>query len=57
MKNPFLIIHGLKDTLINLDQAVSLYEASNPRLRKIYFGKEMTHNNFNVKVDILEPIR
>ncbi len=52
-----MIIHGLKDTLINVEQALKLYEVSKQSLRKIHLSKEMTHNQFNFKEDILGPIR
>ena len=57
MKNHFLIIHGLKDTLINVEQAISLYQTSNQKLRKIHFSKSMTHNEFDIQLDIIEPIK
>ena len=59
MKCSILFIHGLKDPLISYHHSEELYKITkkyNNNFIDIKIIKEMTHNDFVLKDDIIEPI-
>jgi hypothetical protein len=59
IKCPILFIHGEKDSLINFTHSIYLYQEmkkTNPSV-DIQLNRNMTHNDFNLKEDIICPIK
>ena len=55
--SPVLIIHGDKDSLIKISHAESLRDnATNSEHCRLWVNKEMAHNQFNLYLDIINPI-
>ena len=57
---PVLLIHGEKDYLINYKHSIYLYQELNKNNKNIvdfHLNKNMDHNNFNLKEDIISPIQ
>ena len=58
IKSPILFIHGKKDNLIKFEHSVELFLEIN-KLNKnvdLKLNPEMTHNDFSLKTDIIDPI-
>uniref|UniRef100_A0A6A7G9Q5 Alpha/beta superfamily hydrolase n=1 Tax=Hirondellea gigas TaxID=1518452 RepID=A0A6A7G9Q5_9CRUS len=55
---PLILIHGLADKLIPYSHSQLLFRAAEktPR-RAIHFPEDMDHNSFNLKDDVLMPIK
>lgn len=55
---PILLIHGLLDKLIPYKHSMELKSKVNPSVHcEIFLSLTMTHNDFNVETDFLEPIK
>ena len=56
---PTLLIHGKKDSLINYKHSIALYDEMNIKNKfvNIQLNDNMTHNEFNLKEDIIFPIK
>ena len=57
---PVLLIHGEKGYLINYKHSIYLYQELNKNNKNIvdfHLNKNMDHNNFNLKEDIISPIQ
>jgi len=55
VKSPILFIHGIKDTLIPKQHSVDLLNACLQTVSHIHLSEEMTHNDYDIDYDILEP--
>lgn len=51
-----LIIHGLDDKLIKYDHGVDLLSNCKDTVSHIKLSEKMTHNDFDVDYDIVDPI-
>lgn len=53
---PTLFIHGKKDGLISYEQTLELYNKSCSKIKEYIIKENMTHNDYNIKEDILNNI-
>ena len=56
VKCPVLFIHGYKDTMIPYTETLLLKEKVNG-IYEVCIQSNMTHNEFNVEMDIIQPIK
>jgi pimeloyl-ACP methyl ester carboxylesterase len=55
VKSPILFIHGIKDTLIPKQHSVELLNACLQTVSHIHLSEDMTHNDYDIEYDIIEP--
>jgi len=57
-KDPVCLIHGRKDNLIKIEHAMEIEEKMKNRENfHVFYRDLMTHNSFNVKLDIIASIK
>ena len=56
MKTPVLFIHGKRDELIPFSHSEEMFQKCGSFKKRLELREGMTHNNFNLKRDIEEPI-
>jgi len=55
VKCPIFLVHGEKDFVIPISQSKKLIGKNNKISYR--FSKSMTHNEYNIKEDIIQPIK
>ena len=53
---PVQMIHGKKDTVIPYEHSVELYQKCISQRKKILLPETMTHNDFDLDDDLIEPV-
>ena len=56
-KCPVLILHGMADTLIDVQHSFSLKAHCGSKVCKLITPEEMDHNNFKFQEDIITPFK
>lgn len=57
IETPVLMIHGKRDEVIDCENSLKLFRYARTTQKKLELVEMMTHNNYSLTQDIIDPIR